>query len=60
MNQGYHSWSPNGKWIVFDASDLSNNNFDIYLMKWDGTEIQQLTSGWKYEQAPVFVEVPKE
>lgn len=57
MNQGYHTWSPDGKWIVFDASDLSNNNFDIYMMKSDGSELQQLTSDWKFEQAPVFVEV---
>lgn len=60
MNQGYHAWSPDGKWIVFDGSDLQNEHFDIYLMKSDGTEIQKLTTDWRTEQAPVFVEVKQE
>jgi TolB protein len=59
INEGWHSWSPDGQWIVYDGSDLKNENFDIYLARADGSEVKQLTNDWRTEQAPVFAEVKK-
>jgi Tol biopolymer transport system component len=36
------SWSPNGNWISFTATQ--NKNSDIYLIKSDGSELKRLTS----------------
>ncbi len=55
MNEGYHSWSPDGKMIAFDGSDLKDSKFSIYLLNADGSGTKQLTNDYKYEQAPVFV-----
>jgi TolB protein len=55
FNEGWHYWSPKGDWIVFDGANLKNENFDIYLMKRDGSSQKRLTSSERFEQAPVFV-----
>ena len=55
FNEGWHHWSPQGAWLVFDGANLKNENFDIYLMKRDGSAQKRLTNSPKYEQAPVFV-----
>ena len=55
MNETYHSWSPNGKWITFDGSDLENKKYSIYIMHADGSGIQRLTNKYRFEQGPVFV-----
>ncbi|HLF20119.1 MAG TPA: DPP IV N-terminal domain-containing protein [Bacteroidota bacterium] len=57
-NEGYHAWSPDGKMIAFDASDIDGNKYSIYLMNADGTGVKQLTNEYKFEQAPVFVKSP--
>jgi TolB protein len=59
QHEGWHAWSPDGQWIVYDGSDLNNEHFDIYLMKSDGTGLKKLTDDWRTEQAPIFAEVKK-
>lgn len=59
MEEDWHSWSQDGKWLVFDMADYSKDLVDIYLMNWETKELKQLTDSWHYEQAPVFVEVNK-
>lgn len=52
---GWHSWSPDGEWLVMDKA--TGRNYDIFLMNYKTGNISQLTSGRKFEQAPVFVEI---
>ena len=57
---GWHSWSPDGKRIVFDSNTGGNDenmNFDIFLMDYESGEITQITTDTIFEQSPVFVEV---
>lgn len=55
LNEGWHAWSPDGEWIVYDASDKEGNWYDIHIMKADGSQSRKLTDDWRTEQAPVFV-----
>ena len=42
--EGYASWSPDGKHIVFASDrDQTPGKSDLYLMRADGSEIRQLT-----------------
>jgi len=59
LNEGWHNWSPDGEWIVYDASDKNSTWYDIWLMKADGSGLKKLTDDWRFEQGPVFVEAPK-
>lgn len=59
LNEGWHSWSPDGEWVVYDASDKNSIWFDIWMMKADGSGLKKLTDDWRFEQGPVFVEAPK-
>lgn len=56
LNEGWHSWSPDGEWVVYDVSDKNSTGYDIWLMKADGSGFQKLTDDWRFEQGPVFVE----
>ncbi len=42
----YPRYSPNGRWIVFDARVPTdpNSSYDIYKMRTDGSALTQLTS----------------
>ncbi len=59
ISEGWHSWSPDGEWLVYDASDKNSTWFDIYLSKADGTGLKKISEDWHTEQAPVFVVAPK-
>jgi TolB protein len=59
FSEGWHAWSPDGEWIVYDASDQDGSWFDIHIMKADGSESRKLTDDWRTEQAPVFVHAPQ-
>ncbi|MBL7731439.1 MAG: PD40 domain-containing protein [Chitinophagaceae bacterium] len=56
---GWHSWSPDGKWLVMDKTTPDEKSYDIYLMNYKTKVTVQLTNSPKYEQAPVIVEVKK-
>jgi TolB protein len=59
MNSGWHSWSPDGEWLVMDRAGADEKGYDIYLMEYKTGKIMQLTRGIKFEQGPVFVEIRK-
>lgn len=59
MGSGWHSWSPDGKWLVMDKTNHHEKGYDIYLMNYKTNKTIQLTNETKYEQAPVFVEIKK-
>jgi TolB protein len=56
LSSGWHSWSPDGKWLVMDKSTHEEKGYDIYLMNYKTKKTIQLTNSRKTEQAPVFVE----
>jgi TolB protein len=56
--QGWHSWSPDGRWLTFDGSD-SIMNYDIYLLDTKTNKVKQLTEEPTFEQCPVFVKKVK-
>lgn len=56
--EGWHDWSPDGKYLAIEAFDNEQTQFDIILMDWETKEMTKLTdSTYKYQQAPVFVKV---
>ncbi len=58
VNEGWHEWSSDGNWLAVEIFDLSESQFHIALMDWRAKEMTVLTdSSYKYQQAPVFVEV---
>lgn len=59
LSSGWHSWSPDGEWLVMDKSTHEGKGFDIYLMNYKTKAIKRLTDSWKVEQAPVLVEISK-
>jgi len=58
LNEGWHSWSADGKYLVADCSDPEHKKYSIYLMDADGNILHQLTNEFQYEQSPVFVRKP--
>lgn len=55
LSSGWHSWSPDGDWLVMDRSTHDENGYDIYLMNYTTKQVRRLTNSWKTEQAPVIV-----
>lgn len=58
LDEMWHSWSPDGKWIAYDGTD-EQGNYDIYLMQLDKGDPKRLTSDKRSEMAPVFVRANK-
>ncbi|NNE66744.1 MAG: hypothetical protein HKN33_09260 [Pyrinomonadaceae bacterium] len=58
LNEGWHDWSPDGKWLAIEMYDDKNTEFGIYLMNWKTKKVKKLTDpkDSKYQQAPVFVQ----
>lgn len=56
--QGWHSWSPDGRWLTFDGVD-SSKNYDIYLFDTKSKKTIQLITDPTIEQCPVFVKATK-
>ncbi|CAD5252931.1 TolB protein [Imperialibacter sp. EC-SDR9] len=58
LHATWHSWSPDGRWLVFDGYIRADTivNYDIFLMNYDEKTIERLTFDTLYQQAPVFVE----
>ncbi|QQS31118.1 MAG: PD40 domain-containing protein [Sphingobacteriales bacterium] len=58
LSEGWHDWSPDGKWVVFNSSDNEESQYHITLMNWTTKESKQLTDNkFKSQLSPVFVEL---
>lgn len=57
LNEGWHDWTPDGKWLAVEMYDRDQTEFGIYLMNYETKEIRKLTDpkDSKFQQAPVFV-----
>ena len=44
QHDNFPFWSPKGGWIVFTSDRESDENFKIYLIRPDGTELYKLTN----------------
>ena len=56
-SEGWHDWSPDGHWLVFNNSDNKETQFHISLMNWVTKEKEQLTdTSFKSQLGPVFIE----
>ena len=60
LNEGWHDWSPDGKWLAVEMFDPENTEFGIYLVNFDTKEVTKLTDpkDFKFQQAPVWVKKP--
>ena len=55
-NEGWHEWSPDGKWLAIELFDNDQTQFHIGLMNWETKEMQILTdTTFQYQQSPNFV-----
>lgn len=56
QNEGWHCWSPDGKWLAIELFDTDQTQFHIGLMDWQTKVLTILTdTTYKYQQAPHFV-----
>jgi TolB protein len=58
-DEGWHDWSSDGDWLVFDSRDDATGRYDVMLMNYNNKQLRKLTvsSSLKYHQAPLFVRV---
>lgn len=47
-------WSPDGQWIAFGSIRQGEPNFNLYVMRPDGTDVRQLTTDPPKEANPVW------
>jgi TolB protein len=56
QNEGWHDWSPDGKWLAIELFDDKQSQFHIGLMNWETKELKILTDDtFTYQQAPNFI-----
>lgn len=56
LQQGWHSWSPDGKWLAIEVYTKDERQFHIQLMHWETKETNIITDAtYRFQQAPVFV-----
>ncbi|MHA7832306.1 MAG: TolB family protein [Flagellimonas sp.] len=56
QDEGWHDWSPDGKWLAIELFDDEQSQFHIGLMNWETKEMEILTDDtFKYQQAPNFI-----
>jgi TolB protein len=56
-SEGWHDWSSDGKWLVYNHSDIEESQFHISIMNWKTKQQKQLTENqFTAQQSPVFVE----
>jgi TolB protein len=56
-NEGWHDWSADGNWLIYDTFDDDQRAFDIKLLNIITGEQNWITrGGWKLEYCPVFIE----
>lgn len=57
QEEGWHAWSPDGKWLAIELFDSGQSQFHIGLMNWETKAMKVLTdTTYTYQQAPSFVE----
>lgn len=55
-NEGWHDWSPDGKWLAIELFDNDQTQFHIGLMNWETKDLKILTKdNYQYQQCPNFV-----
>jgi TolB protein len=55
-NEGWHAWSPDGRWLAIELFDDAQTQFHVGLMNWKSKEMKVLTgTEYRYQQAPNFV-----
>jgi TolB protein len=54
-DEGWHSWSPDGKLLLYDGSELPDLNSDLFLYNMQDSTITQLTTTDYPERGPLFV-----
>jgi TolB protein len=56
QDEGWHDWSPDGKWLAVELFDTKQTQFYIGVLNWETKELKVLTdSTYKYQQSPNFV-----
>lgn len=57
FNEGWHDWSPDGRWLFFESFDDAQTQFQLFRMNWKTKELLQLTdTSARYQHAPVVLE----
>lgn len=57
IQEGWHDWSSDGRWLAIEVFDMEEKAFNIALMERTTGQMKILTdTTYKYQQAPVFVE----
>lgn len=59
LAEGWHDWSPDGRWLAIGMNDKDAKEYSIWIMDWKTKKMSKLTdaSAFKYQHAPVFVEL---
>lgn len=59
LNEGWHDWSSDGKWLAIEMYDKDEKEFGIWIMNWKTKELKKLTNPneFKFQHSPVFVEI---
>ena len=48
-------WHPSGKWLIFTRADHRGRpNYDLYLLRDDGSEVHRITRDPRFDGLPVF------
>lgn len=59
FDEGWHDWSPDGRWLFVETFDTEQKKFHIHRMNWKTKALLQLTdTTYKYQQAPVVLFSP--
>lgn len=54
--EGWHEWSPKGRFLAIEVFDKNEEQFHIGLLDWGSKEFTILTDTiYQYQQAPVFL-----
>lgn len=60
QSEGWHDWSPDGKWLAIEIFDDEQTQFHIGLVDWTTKSMEILTdTTYQYQQAPTFVLKPE-
>ncbi|MBK8965434.1 MAG: PD40 domain-containing protein [Lewinellaceae bacterium] len=56
FDEGWHDWSPDGRWLFVETFDTDQTQFAIHRINWNSRELLRLTdTTYKYQQAPVVL-----